>query len=440
MSNAGTWLVGRLQTERDKARVLDGLSRRPGGTDVAALDAAIGGSRSGSSCSSARRARSPQIFATRWAMSYLRGPLTKDQIASLMKDVPRAAEAPPDGGRGRHRQPPLATSDAETPVAPAVAERRPGLTTSTRPRPGRRPVGAVAGGTRLRAFVAARVSLRYDDTTAGIDEAQEFEALYGPLDGGLDLDQETVVDYDDRDLGRPTARRGPPTFSRRRPIGQGSFFKRRRDSRSSDGSSTSAPLEIFRNKAFKLTSRPGETRGGLRTSAATRRRRTRRTRKRPKSPTRLKAKQDRLQVGCSSSPSAASRSSTCETKTRARRTSSSPVPAPSSARSSGGRRSTRSISGTISGASSRRGMTSRAAERRRTAEERVTEKSDDLQQLEQELLDKVSRHRRRVAREGRRGRRRLDPARGDGRPRRSARPRLGAHDLARTAGTRKQGL
>jgi hypothetical protein len=43
MANASTWLVGRLQTENDKARVLEGLRSAAGGTDVAALDAAIGG-------------------------------------------------------------------------------------------------------------------------------------------------------------------------------------------------------------------------------------------------------------------------------------------------------------------------------------------------------------------------------------------------------------
>ena len=43
MSNAGTWLVGRLQTENDKARVLEGLRSAAGGTDVAELDRAIGG-------------------------------------------------------------------------------------------------------------------------------------------------------------------------------------------------------------------------------------------------------------------------------------------------------------------------------------------------------------------------------------------------------------
>ena len=63
--------------------------------------------------------------------------------------------------------------------------------------------GATAG-----AFLAARVSVRFDDSSAGVDESEEFEALYGPLDGGLDLESETIVDYDDRDFAgsAPTAR------------------------------------------------------------------------------------------------------------------------------------------------------------------------------------------------------------------------------------------
>ena len=59
-------------------------------------------------------------------------------------------------------------------------------------------------GDTTAAFLAARVSLRFDDTKAGLDATQEWEALYGPLDGGLDLDRATEVDYDDRDL-RPEA-------------------------------------------------------------------------------------------------------------------------------------------------------------------------------------------------------------------------------------------
>ena len=113
MSNAGTWMVGRLQTDNDKARVLDGLKSAAGGTDLAALDATIGGLGKRQFMLVSAKASKPVVFATRWAMSYLRGPLTRDQVGLLKGDAPAAAPAPPR----RPRAPP---ADA-TPVAPPVA-------------------------------------------------------------------------------------------------------------------------------------------------------------------------------------------------------------------------------------------------------------------------------------------------------------------------------
>ena len=43
ISNAGTWMIGRLQTDRDKARLLDGMTSAAGGADIAAIDATISG-------------------------------------------------------------------------------------------------------------------------------------------------------------------------------------------------------------------------------------------------------------------------------------------------------------------------------------------------------------------------------------------------------------
>ena len=78
MSNAGTWLVGRLQTENDKARVLEGLKSAAGGTDLAALDAAIGGLEKRRFMLVTREVeRAAWCSRRRWAMSYLRGPLTQ---------------------------------------------------------------------------------------------------------------------------------------------------------------------------------------------------------------------------------------------------------------------------------------------------------------------------------------------------------------------------
>jgi hypothetical protein len=115
MANAGTWMVGRLQTANDKARVLEGLQSAAGGTDVGALDAAIGGLDKRQFLLVSAKTSTPSLFSTRWAMSYLRGPLTKDQVALLMKDV--AAAAPPQAAL----DPPLRGRRPSVPMQPASA-------------------------------------------------------------------------------------------------------------------------------------------------------------------------------------------------------------------------------------------------------------------------------------------------------------------------------
>ena len=102
LSNAGTWFVGRLQTERDKARLLDGLegvSAQAGGFDRKATEQIISGLGSRVFLMNNVHEDGPAIFQTRWAMSYLCGPLTRDQIRSLMAPLPFSLEgltdAPP---------------------------------------------------------------------------------------------------------------------------------------------------------------------------------------------------------------------------------------------------------------------------------------------------------------------------------------------------------
>ena len=86
LSNAGTWMIGRLQTERDKQRLTEGLSSASGGVDVAAVAATISGLAKREFVLRRAGTDSPEVFTTRWAMSYLRGPMTRDQIAAVMAD------------------------------------------------------------------------------------------------------------------------------------------------------------------------------------------------------------------------------------------------------------------------------------------------------------------------------------------------------------------
>lgn len=94
LSNAGTWFVGRLQTERDKARLVDGLTAAaPGGATGAELNDVIGRLGKRTFLLHNVHAKAPAVFQTRWVLSYLAGPLSRDQIARLSQAAPSAAPA-----------------------------------------------------------------------------------------------------------------------------------------------------------------------------------------------------------------------------------------------------------------------------------------------------------------------------------------------------------
>lgn len=90
LSNAGTWFLGRLQTERDKKRVLEGLegaaASNSSGFDKRAMDKTLAGLGKRVFLMHNVHEDTPVVFHTRWVMSYLRGPLTRTQIRTLMKE------------------------------------------------------------------------------------------------------------------------------------------------------------------------------------------------------------------------------------------------------------------------------------------------------------------------------------------------------------------
>ena len=111
ISNAGTWLIGRLQTERDKARVMDGLEgAATGGGDEGRFDRKatemlISGLDKRVFYLHNVHEDAPTMFETRWAMSYLAGPMTRDQIRRLMEgrreELLGAAPPPDRSSKGR---------------------------------------------------------------------------------------------------------------------------------------------------------------------------------------------------------------------------------------------------------------------------------------------------------------------------------------------------
>ena len=94
LSNTGTWFIGRLQTERDKARVMEGLEGASAGNfDKQAMERTIAGLGKRRFLLHNVHEDEPVVFNTRWVMSYLAGPLTRDHIRTLMSKAKGALAA-----------------------------------------------------------------------------------------------------------------------------------------------------------------------------------------------------------------------------------------------------------------------------------------------------------------------------------------------------------
>lgn len=268
MSNAGTWMVGRLQTENDKKRILEGLASASGDVDIGQIDKQISDLDKRQFVLHSTMAGGPQLFGTRWAMSYLAGPLTRDQVSKLMEGkapmhepaaakptetVPEvAAETEPPSTE------PVATgvADDTVPVAPEVAEGTkvsfldPAASWASE-------VGADPTGTVYEPAASATVQLLYDETKADLDHRETYEAVIFPLDGVVDPDDVIAVDHDERDfLDEQPA--GASFRLSDLKIDTKTFWNGvERDLR--DHLVTNRPLEIWSNPDLKVYSRADES-------------------------------------------------------------------------------------------------------------------------------------------------------------------------------------
>ena len=96
LSNAGTWFIGRLQTERDRSRVLDGLEGAAGAAlDRPQMEKILSQLGNRIFLMNNVHEDAPVVFESRWVMSYLRGPLTRTQIKALMGSRSRVGGVSP---------------------------------------------------------------------------------------------------------------------------------------------------------------------------------------------------------------------------------------------------------------------------------------------------------------------------------------------------------
>jgi len=166
LANVGTWLIGRLQTDRDRARVVDALE---GVKKREWIDKNLARLGSRIFLLHSVHEEEPVVFQSRWALSYLRGPLTRSQIQTLMgarKGAAPAADAPAAGIR---EEAGVAFAAARPVVPPDVAESF--LAENVAP---------PEGGLLYKPALLGTARLHYVNAKAGVD-AWESLGLLAPL-------------------------------------------------------------------------------------------------------------------------------------------------------------------------------------------------------------------------------------------------------------------
>jgi hypothetical protein len=297
LTNAGTWFIGKLSAERDKARLIDGLesvmAEAGSLSDTKVLDKLISSLESRVFLLRNVNQDEPVVFQTRWAMSYLRGPLTRQQVKALMADRKPAAPAGPARKPAAGQS--AATAAATRPAAPAAVPAPAGaaglLSTPPVPPPGVNQVflpvtvrdnaalvaledkvgGRVSATGQQLVFEPALVGLAqiaFTDRKLNLSETQDV-ALMLPVEpdaGSVDWREAQPVGLSERDLRTDAPR--DALFAGGAPAAFAS-------ARSMTKLEADLADHLYRNQAFtllhcpalKLYAKPGETERDFRARA-----------------------------------------------------------------------------------------------------------------------------------------------------------------------------
>jgi len=267
LSNAGTWFIGKLQTEQDKDRLLDGIEGALGASALAdrrTLDRLIAGLESRVFLMHNVHADGPVLFRTRWAMSYLRGPLTRQQVRQLMADRRRRLEPTP----ATATMPSSATTPTAKKSRPALPADLPQVFLPVTIGRGQardmlhaavgRDVEVIEQRLIYEAAVLGLASINFLDRRSGTSAQREIALLLEPPDrpGAAHWEEATKLSLSPGDLRpepEPDATFGevPASVNTAREL-------RSLSKRLSDWLYRSQKLEVPFNPALKLTARPGE--------------------------------------------------------------------------------------------------------------------------------------------------------------------------------------
>ena len=247
LSNAGTWMLGRLQTDRDKARVLDGLEGAAATSgasfDRAALDRMLSALGKRVFLLHNVHEQQPILFETRWTLSYLRGPLGRDEIKKLTK-VTEASEVTT-----------AVPKDRTTLVTPVTS-----VTLGTAPivDPAIEQF-FVPGGAHYAPMLLGVARVAYADGKLGIDETRDI-TIVTPI-----TDSPIAVNWDQAEPASFTVNylsKSPPTGAQVAPLPAAATKPKNFanwEKEFGQWVAQSQSVELFRSKRAKVVSAPDES-------------------------------------------------------------------------------------------------------------------------------------------------------------------------------------
>lgn len=262
LSNAGTWFLGRLQTERDKNRIMDGLDGAAAfaesGLDRSEMDRILGGLQSRTFLLNNVHEDGPVLFRTRWAMSYLRGPMARPEIRRLMD--PRRTDTTPDEAE-TSTPPPTAAAPVDPASVPGPRVERPVVPPGVEEVFVAPEAGGTAGGP-YRPALLAEVDLHYARSALGLDTWKRVVCV-SPLPAEVPPNPwEAARTYPELDLAGdplpglefgelPGAAARPASYRSWKSALKGYLYK-------------NLPMDLHRSAAPKLVSEAAETEADFR--------------------------------------------------------------------------------------------------------------------------------------------------------------------------------
>ena len=194
LANTGTWFIGRLQTERDKARVIEGLEGAAAGAgkkfDKGRMEQLLAGLGNRVFLMNNVHDDAPAVFETRWTLSYLRGPLTRAQIKTLMGSRKESGVRSEVKGK---KEKPDSPSEISSPLTPHAS--RPMLPPDV-PQYFVPVRGKLSGPVVYQPMLLGAAQVHVSDAKAGVDVTQDVVVMTPFTDGAVSVNWDAATDAD----------------------------------------------------------------------------------------------------------------------------------------------------------------------------------------------------------------------------------------------------